>query len=457
MAAMGIGRRALSLALASAMALAVPAARADDDERLAAQVERIDARFMKALGTLAQECDKAKDPEAAHFFAECALGFGLKDPKIAVIKGAYEIDLYVGKLRGGVVLKAVNPIKRELEGPAKEYRKIYDALMLASRGGPMAAARALTGAEKRVLHDVAVKVEIAQGAQDYVQAIQRFNEIRRAMGLRAILWEFESSRKLILAGAYMGETGDYKSKGILGNDSGDDPKKDNVFYGDSVDYAKDKSARLLGAQLSGVMDRIRETALVREDLLNLDARRLWLGRWSEGRKIPGLCLYSIPAIEYRSDVPTPSKRYTTDTLAQEHGGWVDTEETVSLNGKKVPFVRYPYDGEKDAPFKFNDEYGWAESQGAFLAKAGVPIMIRFFGKCTIAEVATSLKDSSGREVPLRVYKDGDSRVQFHLPWPTLLLVPERELEKDTKYTVTVTCTLDGTPFERTWSFTTRSK
>jgi hypothetical protein len=190
---------------------------ADEDAKLTAQVERIDAKFLKALGTLAQEYDKAKDPEAAHFFAECALGFGLKDPKIAVIKGAYEIDLYVGKLRGGVVLKAVNPIKRELYEPAKEYKKIYDEIL-----SPVSRVKAqkegFPEARRRILHDVAVKYEIAQRAHEYVQAIQRFNELRRAMGLRAILWEFESSRKLILAGAYMGETADLWSENTVETD-----------------------------------------------------------------------------------------------------------------------------------------------------------------------------------------------------------------------------------------------
>ena len=82
MAAMSVSGRSLTLAWAAALALAGPAAGADDDERLSAQVEKIDAKFQKAFGTLAQEYDKAKDPEAAHFFAECALGFGLKDQKI---------------------------------------------------------------------------------------------------------------------------------------------------------------------------------------------------------------------------------------------------------------------------------------------------------------------------------------------------------------------------------------
>ncbi len=429
----------------------------DSDARLADRVAKIDAKAHKALALLARQYDKEKDPEAAHFFAECFLGFAGKDSQVAAIKGGYEIDLYVGKLRGGAVIKAVNPIKRELQGPAAEYKKVLDEILVALRGGPGVAARDLSEAEKRTLFDVAVKYELARGAHEYVQAIQRFNELRRALGLRAILWDFEASRKLILVGCYMGETGDYKSKEWIDNKTGDNPQKDNVFWGDVVDFAKGTCSRLLQPDIAGIADSLRCSALVREDILNLDARRLWLGRWTEGRKLPYVTLYCIPVVEFRGDVPTPSKRYTTDVPFTEHPGWVDTEETATIGGKKVPYVRYPYDGERDAPFKFSEEYGWAESEGKFLEKAGVPIMLRIFARHAMAEASAILKDSQGRDIPCRIYTDQDKRVQFHVPWPTLLAMPERELERDRKHTVTMRCTLDGVPFEKTWSFLTRSK
>ncbi len=446
--------KAKGTGLAALVAVALhagSAAWADEDERLQARVAKIDEKLIKALGGLAREYDKAKDPEATHFFAECFLGFGGKDSQVAAIKGGYEIDLYVGKLRGGTVIKAVNPIKRELQGPAKEYKKVFDELYAAARAGGISEFR------KKILHDVAVKYEIAQSAHEYVQAIQRFNELRRALGLRAILWDFEASRKLILAGCYMGETADYKSKEWIDNKSGEAPRQDNVFWGEVVEFAKRTCSRLLQPDIAGIADSLRCSALVREDLMNLDARKLWLGRWAEGRKLPHITLYCIPAVEFRGDIPTPSKRYTTDIPLTEHPGWVDTEETATVGGRKVPYVRYPYDGERDAPRKFDEEYGWAESESKFLEKAGVPIMLRIFSRHAMEEASATLKDSLGRDVPCRLYTDQDKRVQFHVPWPTILALPERELERDRKHTITMKCTLDGTPFEKTWSFTTRSK
>ena len=333
-----------TIALAAVSIYFTSPPRAGNDEKLAQRVAGIDTKFIKALGALAQEYDGAKNPEAAHFFAECFLGFGGKDPAVAVVKGAY-----------------------------------------------------------------------------------------------------------------MGETGDYKSKEWTDNKSGENPQKDNVFWGDVVDFAGGTRSRLPHSEISTITDRLRSSALTREDILNLDARRLWLGRWAGGRKIPGISLYCIPAVEYRQDVPTPSKRYTTDSQAKGHPEWVDTEETATINGRKVPFVRYPYDGEPDTPRRFGREYGWAESEEEFLAKAAVPIMLRIFSRHSLAEASVALRDKPGKDIPCRLYTDRDERVQFHVDWPTLLAVPERELDKDTKYTVTMTCTLDATRFERTGSFTTRSK
>ena len=57
MARMGVWKRSLRLALAGGLALAGLAARADDDERLAARVAKIDPLFQKALAELAKKYD----------------------------------------------------------------------------------------------------------------------------------------------------------------------------------------------------------------------------------------------------------------------------------------------------------------------------------------------------------------------------------------------------------------
>ncbi len=58
------------------------------------------------------------------------------------------------------------------------------------------------------MHDLVPKVEIARGAEE---CIQPFNKLRRAMGLRALLWDFEKSRQLVLSCWHTGGTDDISS------------------------------------------------------------------------------------------------------------------------------------------------------------------------------------------------------------------------------------------------------
>jgi hypothetical protein len=423
----------------------------ESDEKLAARVAKIDEKFLPALGDLAKKYDADGNPEAAHFFAECALTFGSRDSDVSAIKKRVETDLYVGKIRGGKVLADGKDIKPALEGLQVLYKKIFDEIAVSAKAGAVADAR------RRILHDCAVKYEVGHSAHQYIQATQWINELRRGMGLRAVLWDAEASKKLILAGCYMGDTGDYESKEWLGNKTGDTPQKDNLFWGDWVGFGKRETSRIPYAEMVSAIDGLRASALTREDILNLDARRLWLGRWSDGRKITAMTLYRISPVGYREDVPTPSRRYSGQTVTEELKTWVDTEDTHLANGKKVPYVRYPFSGEAEVPRQFDGEYGWADSEEKFLAKAGSPIMVRFFADCVLKEVEVSLTDKSGRKIPWKLYRDGDKRVQFHVQRPTVLIVPEREFDKGMVYSVSIRCKVDDTPFEKQWSFTTRAK
>lgn len=71
---------------------------------------KLDTEFLKALSDLARKYDKDQVPEAAHFFASCALGFGAKDETLSSIKNSYEASVYLGRLRGGEPLKETAPI-----------------------------------------------------------------------------------------------------------------------------------------------------------------------------------------------------------------------------------------------------------------------------------------------------------------------------------------------------------
>jgi hypothetical protein len=84
---------------------------------------------------------------------------------------------------------------------------------------------------------------------------------------------------------------------------------------------------------------------------------------------------------------------------------------------------------------------------------GLPIMLRFFGGEKLTDVEVELKPKGGRAVSCRKYLNGDERVDME-NLPTVVLLPEKPLDKGTTYEVRIKGKLDGTPFERKWEFTT---
>lgn len=422
-----------------------PAVQADD-EKLAKRADQLTAQLVKNLEQLAKKYEELNDPEAAHLLASCALGFGSKDPKLPGIKGSREVDLFVGKLRGGEQLADANPIDTALRGIAYELKKLLDPLFPKLKKGELSAAA------KDLVHDLVPKYEIARGAEEYIQATQRFNKLRRAMGLRAVLWDFERSRQLILACWYMGETEDFRSE--------EKSNSSSPMYSEGVELAKQQCSRPLFRELKEYPDTLRPYALIRQDLLNPDARQLWLAHWVGGKKISPMTAYAIPQLQFRADIPTPSQRYSRDTVVEQWPDWKDTEDTVQLEGRKVPIVHYPHESEQDAPAVFSNgkgamETGWAKSELDFLGKAGVPIMLRVFTRGAPSDVTFDLRNKAGRQVPLRVYLNGDERVRFYGDWITIVGVPDGHLESGVEYNARLSFKINQDPVERSWTFRTK--
>jgi len=291
---------------------------------------------------------------------------------------------------------------------------------------------------------------LARGADEYIRTTQRLNELRRSMGLRLVLWDFENSRKCVLAAWYASETGD------CAHNQPDDQGK--IFHTEEA-KAFLPDTNVIPAELRDAPNSIRSSALVRQNLMNANARRLWLGHWTGSQfsaDFP-VTVYRIPLLPYREDVLTPTQRYERETVVKD---WIDTEETVDINGKKIPFVRYPYPDEPDAPWAFHDgqgtESGWKDAPAQGQDKYGVPIMLRFFGRAAITDVEMTITDSGGRKIDCEIYRDGDKRVALD-KWPTILVLPLEKLSKGMKYTVVLKCKVEGGPMEKTWGFTTREK
>ncbi len=430
-------------------AMFCPTAVTQDGGELAGRVAKVDSKLLTALSELAVHFDSKKDPEAAHFFCECAIGFGSTEEKIKALKKKWEDEVYYGRSRGGIVLGDVKVIDEKLQGLAKEYRGTFDELVKA------AGKRKLADDERVLLHRVAAKFELTRSAGEYIQATQRFNELRSKLKLRAVLWDFEASRKLILAGWYMSETGDYLSA--------EKSDESELSYSEAVAFSKENAVRAPNTEdLRGHADLLRALCLSREDLLNPDVRRIWLGRWGKGAKLKGLTAYRIPRETYRPDIVTPSAR-SHETVAEDRDRWVDIEESLSLKaGGKALISRYPYEGEPNAPSVFGDgenwEHGWqdegVERKGQ--TSFGLPIMLRFFGAKALADVDYEVKKKGGYAVSCKKYLNGDKRVDLE-DLPTIVLLPEKPLDKGTTYSVKITGKLDGTPFEKKWEFTTRDK
>lgn len=440
------------------------------EEKIAARVAKADEKLVKALASLAKKYDLEKDPEAAHFFAECALGLGGKDSEVVAIRTSTELDVYLGKVRGGKVMEKTGPIQSELGSLQTEYKRVVEELIEESdvkdrlppyRAPGARAAQGLSEKGKELLYGAVVKYELARGAHEYIQTTQEFNRLRGAMRLRAILWDFEHSRKLILGCFYAAETGD--------SDHTDSASQELIFHRRGAKFPGADAAAVWQTLRAALWD-VRSLAVVRSDLLNPNARRLWLGHWQAwygvGRSIKGFhgTAYRMPQLAYREDIPTPSQRYGRNTVVKD---WVDLEDVVEINGRKIPYVRYPYDGEPDAPWAFANGKGseglrgkatWSDPPSAEMDRYGVPIMLRFFGEADLADPEVELKDHQGKDVPCRVYTEKDrTKVDLEENWPTILLLPKGHLKQGTTYTVSAKCQLSGIPFGKAWTFTTGKK
>lgn len=419
----------------------IPQSTSADDEKVLKQLAKLDSEFLKALTELAKKYDKDQVPEAAHFFAGCALGLGAKDETLTSIKNSIEAAVYLGRMRGGEPLQETAPITGALGNLSIAYKKILDPWIRTARKGT------LGDSTRKLMFDTGVKYELSRGAHEYVQAVQRFNALRRAIGIRAVLWDFEESRKLILAGWYTCETEDYEYHQI---------RKDSPFYTECVESGR-LAARGLN-RLPELPGDLRTYAINRQQLLNPNARTLRLAYWGGGGQIDYFRLYSIPQLPYREDIPTPIQRFQGETLVKD---WVDIEETVNIAGKRIPYVKYPFQGEIDVPIWFSNgvgglESGWARSEYKTLEHGGVPVMLRFFTQAMPSEVESSLVNRSGTHIPCRAYTNRDERVSM-TDWATVLLLPEQQLESFTDYTVNVKCQIDSTRIEKSWTFKTRGR
>jgi hypothetical protein len=171
-----------------------------------------------------------------------------------------------------------------------------------------------------------------------------------------------------------------------------------------------------------------------------------------------MVLLRIPELPYREDIPTPSARFKDETVVKKWSDWIDTEDTIVLGGRKVPYVRYPYDGEPDAPFvSYYGEDGWDREEYKQLRNTGVPIMLRVFTNAIPIDVKATLREEGGDGLPCFQYVNGDKKALKLREWATVLLLPKAPLAPGKRFSVSVECEISGATFQKSWSFTTRKE
>ncbi len=120
------------------------------------------------------------------------------------------------------------------------------------------------------------------------------------------------------------------------------------------------------------------------------------------------------------------------------------------------FVLYPAVDQKNVPLGFSTEVP-SPLPKDHKGSAGHPVTISFFKNQKIKDVKTLFKDEE-KEIECYVSTPekpapAGSASQYN----TICLIPKGALKSGIKYTVEVSCTVDGKEFTKKWSFTTKEK
>jgi hypothetical protein len=126
----------------------------------------------------------------------------------------------------------------------------------------------------------------------------------------------------------------------------------------------------------------------------------------------------------------------------------------SANAGKV--VVYPADQQTNVPRAFSEKEIPnpipAEGRGQ---SAGFPITITFPEKVKVTRATAVLKEADGKVVPVWFSSPEKPASRPELQFNTVCLIAKAQLQPKTKYQVTVTARVDGKPWSRTWTFTTK--
>lgn len=151
-------------------------------------------------------------------------------------------------------------------------------------------------------------------------------------------------------------------------------------------------------------------------------------------------------------------------LVENGRDWAFVLDTGSGKEKPKPVitvVAYPVNTQQKVPRQFSfgaPEFPNPIPNNGETAKAGHPITVTFFHERTIPiqGVTAHLQDGNGKDVPLWISWPERPAVKNYGK-NSICLIPQAPLEQNMPYTVEVKATINGRPWQKSWTFYTGTR
>lgn len=339
----------------------------------------------------------------------------------ALAQQDFELAQFLAELHLGIIGDATKPMAEEAR------RNLRHVPMAAGRYAQLKSAAArlherfsgiVQGADKTKL---SVQAMMLKHLHRHAAAIKNFNRARENAKLPPCAWSFEFSYGCTLHARYLGKNG-YNNFRTVEEYHSEDPN--NPYYSKEGDAAARRSD-ISSFDIERSVQLWLDTLYHRIPMLHPGLKTIGTGMWDE-----------------TIDTTTPS------CLDLQSGlGPLSSKEPVYVvypaADQTSVEIRFAQAGEKPKPVPEQDE-----------RKLGYPVTLTFYTYHKITRVEAKLT-ALGQEVACHV-STPEKPTNPDAPFSnTICLLPRQPLAPQTKYTVSISCELDGRAFSKEWSFTTR--
>ena len=135
------------------------------------------------------------------------------------------------------------------------------------------------------------------------------------------------------------------------------------------------------------------------------------------------------------------------------GNWICVVDavhgrTAGSADRAVAVVLWPAPDQQDVPCQGFDRIDEAPDH-----EVGFPVSVTFPGQTQLRKVRAALTDAAGHPVDVRI-SSPEQPLNAKLQGASIGLHPLHELRSGRTYTVSLSASVDGTPWKHRWTFTT---